>query len=931
MKKVFSKTLVNVAIIILAALLIVSIATVGIMSAHAQEEEPVARSIQFTSYTYVMDVYEDFTFSAEVTYSDGSVSDNVDWSSSNSDVLEIDSTGYAYSYEEGTAIITASVGSVSASVSVLVSSTAIRVTGVDINPESLELGVGWKARIYANVLPVNAYDQEITFSSNNPTVADVTADGYVTAKAAGQADIIATAHDGGATAKCVVTVIAGLEPATLSQDSVTMHVGEEIDFTIESPTIPEGAEVAYQWTTSDDDVASFDENEDETGTLSAWSFGTVDINVIVTVTVKAEAEGEADEITKYGASGTAYVTADFFYLTGLRAALPVDSTEDPWRVFDTAADAQQAGVLLVEDADHPGIFSITRELWSYDGFQILYSGLDEAWTNKITPYWYYAAGSSTAYVDNTADNFQVNARGSYIVTLDLTQGRARVSIVLVDLFVNEIDLSLAEGQNGYLQNLEDKTILDITTLPVNAIEPTESDIHIIIPEDVQEYVSASLNPDNNKQVVLELIKESTSVITFNVEVEINGAVGAYPISILVAGQSYESVSSIAFEQSTYYLNVNNGAQPWTVGIKAIVNEDATLQGVYYASDDLIIEYDENGNALARATKLGTFQVTAYAIGNTDFTATANVVVASWMDVEDANPSGFYLIGILNGERVANWTSIAPEEQTFGDSPFASWVLSAEALDTDPVTYSKVSYSEEFTFAAGDQFSIAFLGMNGSWDGVINNSYFNAADSDESITLDGINVQINIRGIYHVNLDLSGETPEFTVILDEELPPVDVTTYRYLYLVWGGSSWNGSKSESGNIIAELGTLTYVNGEFRLFTAATTATVDMYTECQENGGVWPTVQFVITDDMNGGDYFVNAQWYGTGATPLDFSGDAWSANPGTNGTFTNEGCQLYWVGSYDASTNMTVTFTCSFSESGEFVGVAINFVPATVPAE
>lgn len=892
MKAIREKNLWLVSLIVLAVVLATSILGVSVLSiAHAQEEHPTS-VVKFTSSTTIMNVDEIFEFAAQVTLEDGTVSNAVTWSSSDAEVIYVED-GLALALKEGTAIITATAADgASASIDVLVSNSAIRVESVTISPESLELGVGWKARVYASVLPADATDQGVKFSSSDSSILEVTEDGYVTAIAAGDASVIATSNDGAKTAECPVKVIADLVEAQLSEADLTLTIGESRDLTV---VLPEGLDLTnahYQWTTSDDEVASFDENPDATGTLSSWSFGTVELNVIVTL-----ANGD-----QYGASGEAYITANYFYLVGIR---------NDWTTYDTAADAQEAGMLLVEDADHPGIFSITRNFWAYDSFQIIHGNIDAGWTTKITPYWYYAAGSDTEYVANTADMFEVNALGDYTITLDLTSGRARVSIDMVDLYVTEVDLSLAEGQNGYLVNKDDTTILNITTLPANAIEPGESDIQVSVSSNAEGYAEAKLSETNNRQVIVTLLQPSATLLTFTVEVKIDDAVGVYPITIHVADTEYAEVTEIAFEQEIYNLNVNNGGEPWTTPIKANVNASASIQGVYYMStdDSLVIEYDAEGNAYARASKLGTFTIEAYAIGDTKFVATAKVVVFS--------QDGFYLIGILQGVQVNEWTSLAPEVTSLSGTPFANWAL--EVIDD-------THYSGEFTLNAGDQFSIAFLGMSHEWGGVINNAYFDAQNSDQSITLDGINVQINKRAVYNVELDLSKDNPVFTVsyVRDAEYEPV--TTYRYLYLTWAGSSWNGNETDKGNIIALIGELKFIDNVLQEFTYTSEA-IDFYS-LVAGKTLWPTVQFVLTDDMGeNGEYFINPVWYGTDATPVDFGGDAYSADPAKDGTFTNSGCQLYWVGAYDETTDMTVRFTLTFNASGALTAINVNFAASS----
>lgn len=82
----------------------------------------------------------------------------------------------------------------------------IPVTGITLNKTSLTLEVGKTELLTATVTPGNAADKTVTWSSSNPSVAAVSAQGSVTAVAEGTTSISAKAGD--VTAVCVVTVTA---------------------------------------------------------------------------------------------------------------------------------------------------------------------------------------------------------------------------------------------------------------------------------------------------------------------------------------------------------------------------------------------------------------------------------------------------------------------------------------------------------------------------------------------------------------------------------------------------------------------------------------------------------------------------------------------------------------------------------------------------
>ena len=82
-------------------------------------------------------------------------------------------------------------------------------TSITMEPTTLSLTVGQTRVLNATVLPENATDKTVTWSSNAPSIVDVAADGTVTAKAVGTVTVTARAANGLAVT-CIVTVtVAG--------------------------------------------------------------------------------------------------------------------------------------------------------------------------------------------------------------------------------------------------------------------------------------------------------------------------------------------------------------------------------------------------------------------------------------------------------------------------------------------------------------------------------------------------------------------------------------------------------------------------------------------------------------------------------------------------------------------------------------------------
>ena len=93
---------------------------------------------------------------------------------------------------------------------------------VSLDKNSLNLSISGSADLHATVLPADATDPSVSWSSSNTAVATVN-NGHVTALTAGTATITVTTTDGNKTATCTVTVTAG---PPVPPTSLTLHEPE---------------------------------------------------------------------------------------------------------------------------------------------------------------------------------------------------------------------------------------------------------------------------------------------------------------------------------------------------------------------------------------------------------------------------------------------------------------------------------------------------------------------------------------------------------------------------------------------------------------------------------------------------------------------------------------------------------------------------------
>lgn len=194
---------------------------------------------------------------------DDATDKTVQWSSDNPSVATVDQNGTVTAVDAGNAVITASAGGFSASCSVYC--LIIPVSAVVLNKTSLSLARGASEMLNATVLPKDATDKTIQWSSDNPSVATVDQNGQVTAVNSGAATIKASV--GTVSAACVVSVYVPVTSITLNSTNLTLSVGETA--LLEATILPDDADDKnVTWYSSNPEVAAVDG-----GRITALDFG----------------------------------------------------------------------------------------------------------------------------------------------------------------------------------------------------------------------------------------------------------------------------------------------------------------------------------------------------------------------------------------------------------------------------------------------------------------------------------------------------------------------------------------------------------------------------------------------------------------------------------------------------------------------------------
>ena len=152
----------------------------------------------------------------------------------------------------------------------------VMVDKIALSSNTLSMVEGDTQHLSAIVSPKEATNPEVTWSSDNTSVATVTGSGDVTAVAPGEAKITVKAVDGsGVSATCVVTVVKKVIPVTkieLNEKTLSLKKDETAQLTaVISPS-----DATYQnvtWASDNTDVATVD----ATGKVTAVAAGTANI------------------------------------------------------------------------------------------------------------------------------------------------------------------------------------------------------------------------------------------------------------------------------------------------------------------------------------------------------------------------------------------------------------------------------------------------------------------------------------------------------------------------------------------------------------------------------------------------------------------------------------------------------------------------------
>lgn len=187
-------------------------------------------------------------FSSEITNS-------IQWTSSDSSVVSVDSKGVIKGISEGEADITAVMGKYEAKVHIIAGGEVVNPTAIELSQSHMELKKGEFARLSVNFTPAETTKQSVSWITSDDSVVTVD-NGILYAKGTGKATIKAVA--GSVAAEAEIIVYNPLKEIYSDYDEIRLNKGEGKKISVSFEPVDTTDSKSVTWTSSDDSIVTID-------------------------------------------------------------------------------------------------------------------------------------------------------------------------------------------------------------------------------------------------------------------------------------------------------------------------------------------------------------------------------------------------------------------------------------------------------------------------------------------------------------------------------------------------------------------------------------------------------------------------------------------------------------------------------------------------
>ena len=139
-----------------------------------------------------------------------------------------------------------------------------------LDAEYLVLEINEEYQFEVEFIPEDVSNTELTWTSSNPSVVQITGNGIIVGKSIGRADVTATTTDGtNLSATCKIIVLKKATSLTLNKTELELHTNETA--TLTAKILPSDATIdVVEWSSTDSSIVSVDDD----GNVTALSAGT---------------------------------------------------------------------------------------------------------------------------------------------------------------------------------------------------------------------------------------------------------------------------------------------------------------------------------------------------------------------------------------------------------------------------------------------------------------------------------------------------------------------------------------------------------------------------------------------------------------------------------------------------------------------------------
>ena len=564
---------------------------------------------------------------------------SLQWSSSNTEVVQVTAEGILLALKPGTSDITVTTvdGGYTATCKVTVKD---KVTGLSLEPSKMDIIVGDEADIIARLEPEDA-NVKVTWQSTNPDIVSVDENGHIKAHSTGDAVITASTDYKGLQAYCKVHVRDRVESLTLSTSSAEAYLGgdpTQLTATVKPADLPD---LKITWSSSDTSIATVDNK----GAVSAKKKGKATVTVTVENGTQIVSQScEISVIQPVTAISVTPTTLEMFVDDVLEISKVLTIKTEP-------ADADDTGCIY--SASSPGIISIS--------------------SGKITA---KKAGTVTLYITPAKANpmtlkaeckITVKARGvsvtvtpsektmqvgqTYTLTAKVSPSNAnqevtwsssdtKVATVAADgkVTANKAGDAVITATSKENSEIKATCAITVVNIPVESVSLNKSTLTLL--EGISETLTATVKPENvaDKTVTWTSSNESIAMVTSAGKV-IAVKMGSATITASCGGKSAScKVTVTTSSVSVTGVSLNKTSMTLTEGetqtlTATVTPSNATNTSVTWSSNNTSVA-TVSSSGVVTAVKAGSATITVRT-GDGGKTATCSVTVKS-KDVSGGN-------------------------------------------------------------------------------------------------------------------------------------------------------------------------------------------------------------------------------------------------------------------------------------------------------